>query len=342
MEKREGFIDKLRVAATCAVVMLHTVTGVMDATDMGMYPFEKKVFLVALDLVCWCVPMFLMISGYLFLNPEREIRMGRMLTKYCRRIVLALLLFGVPYALLEQIAVEKSFRWEMVGKGIGMVLRGESWSHMWYLYLILLLYLLTPALKWILVRVPRWTIYLLLAGLFTGSSLLLYLCKLCSLDWKFLPPDELIYFFYYICGYLFASGKKSGAAKAARGGKRFFTLALLLAAGMAGSRLWGKYQLQMAYNYPFTVLLSLLLFVAGKGFRPGVPAPFWKHASAISFAVYLVHPVFLNIAYKFMHITPLSFPIGLSLPFFFLGTLLLAAGAAWLLCRLPPLRKYVL
>ena len=50
MNERETFLDKLRVTATCAVVMLHTITGVMDHTDMSAYPMEKKVFLVA---VAW-------------------------------------------------------------------------------------------------------------------------------------------------------------------------------------------------------------------------------------------------------------------------------------------------
>ena len=34
MKQREVFPDILRTAATCAVVLLHTVTGVMDHTDM--------------------------------------------------------------------------------------------------------------------------------------------------------------------------------------------------------------------------------------------------------------------------------------------------------------------
>ena len=76
MKKREVFLDGLRVAATCAVVMLHTITGAMDITNMSEYPLEWKVFLAGLDLLCWCVPVFLMISGYLFLNPAREIGMG--------------------------------------------------------------------------------------------------------------------------------------------------------------------------------------------------------------------------------------------------------------------------
>ena len=147
MKERAVFLDKLRVAATCAVVLLHTVTGVMDHTDMGDYPVEKTVFLVLLDLICWCVPVFLMISGYLFLNPDRKITMGKMLCRYCRRIVSALFVFGVPYACLEQIATERCFRWHMIGNSFLMVLRGESWSHMWYLYRLLGLYLCMPLLS---------------------------------------------------------------------------------------------------------------------------------------------------------------------------------------------------
>lgn len=126
MKEREAFLDKMRVAATCAVVLLHTVTGVMDTTDMGPYPAEQKVFLAAMDLICWCVPVFLMISGYLFLAPEKNIRFGDMLRKHCRRMMLALFLFGVPYACLEQMMTERCFRPGMAWEAVLMVLRGRA------------------------------------------------------------------------------------------------------------------------------------------------------------------------------------------------------------------------
>lgn len=361
MREREAFLDKLRAAATCAVVMLHTVTGVMDHTDMNVYPWEKKVFLAVMDLVCWSVPVFLMISGYLFLSPSRKLTMGRMLVKYCRRIALALFGFGVPYACLELIMGEGRFCLGMVAEAFRMVLRGESWSHMWYLYLILVLYLLTPLIKKSLEVFPTPVLYGLLAVLFLGSSILPYLSRLTGLALPSLP-DFCIYFFYYIWGGLLAAGRR---------GRREWSpilaaAAMLLAAGMAGGRLTGRDTLQMAYNYPFTVLLSLLLFcsaAAGSPYDGGkeVSGTFpctsvtdspsmgekrrdaiWKQAAALSFGIYLVHPVFLNIAYKFFHITPLNFPLWLSLPVFFLLTLLLSALAAWVLRRIPPLRKYVL
>lgn len=360
MKEREVFLDKLRVMATCAVVLLHTITGVMDNTDMSFYPLENKVFLVALDLICWCVPVFLLISGYLFLNPAREIGMKQMLVKYCRRIVLALLLFGVPYACLEQVAVERSFRPEMIAEGFWMVLRGESWSHMWYLYLILLLYFLTPAMKWLLARIPRKLLYVLLAVLFVGCSVLPYVWKLLALENMPALPEGGIYFFYYMCGYLFVVKKRpagrfghgevscdagKGNEEGIAGGKAAGYLpvfASLLAAGMALSRLPGIYMVQMAYNYPFTVALSLLLFSWGQNDKTTKGSNLWGQVSAFGFTIYLVHPFYLNIAYKFLHITLLSFPIAVSLPLFFVYAVLLSAVTAWILRKIPPLREYVL
>lgn len=359
VKQRKNFLDILRVAATCAVVLLHTVTGVMDASDMSLFPVQRKVFLVAMDLVCWCVPVFLLISGYLFLNPGRSISFRTMVTKYCRRIVLALFLFGVPYACLEQVAAERSFHPKMIWEGFLMVLQGQSWSHMWYLYLIFFLYLLTPALRLILEKLSRGAVYLLLAVLFAGSSILPFIKGMFGPEWLPALPDWGIYFFYYICGYLFATGKRFGLQERKTGGagpegefqadggrmrpgkRSWLTATCVLALAMAVSRIAG-FSFQMAYNYPFTVVLALLLFTGGISAGKTKNTGFWENASALSFGVYLIHPVFLNIYYKFLHVTPLSFPIWLSLPLFFLGSLLPAAFAAWVLRKVPPLRKYVL
>lgn len=354
---REAFLDKLRVAATCAVVLLHTVTGVMDSADMSLYPTEYKIFQMILDLVCWSVPMFVIISGYLFLNPARQIGVGKMLKKYCRRIVLALFLFGVPYACMEQIALEGGFRWGMIGKAFVMVLKGQGWSHMWYLYLILILYLLTPALRYLLARIPRAVIWGAELVIFTGCSVLPWVSWVWGLELQPVLPDQVIYLFYYICGYLFVTGRQEGLF--GKGGRTLrkkgivmpgilLTGILLSAAGMVCSRLSGTYTVQMAYAYPFTALLALLLFGWGmtwpaqKEAQRTKAAGFWKQAAALSFTVYLVHPVFINVAYKALHVTPLSFAVGISLPLFFLGTLVLSAASAWILRRTAILRDYVL
>lgn len=338
---RNSFLDVLRVLATGAVVLLHCITGVMDTTDMSAFPLEKMVFLVTMDLITWCVPIFVMISGYLFLNPEKEVTFRKMVLKYCRRIILALFLFGVPYACLELMVLEGTFTTATVWRAVVMIMHGDGWSHMWYLYMILILYFLTPLLKKILKRIPDWGVYLIMALLLLGSSILTYLGKLFGAENIPHLPDEGIYFFYYICGYVIV--KKQFVIGTT--GRHLLGLgSTLLCIGMVISRLIGDYTVQMAYNYPFTVALSIMLFLliesCGEHFDKS--AKKWEKAGELCFAIYLVHPVYVNVLYKFLHVTPLSFSIYLSLPIFFMIILLLAGITAWVLRRIPGMKRYVL
>lgn len=336
----------LRVAAACAVVLLHTVGGVKDNTDMSRYPGAAQAFMVLIDLTGWCVPVFLLISGYLFLNPRKEIGMRRMLSKYCLRVLEALFVFGVPYAWLELLMTNRAFSPSMLWQGVAMVFQGKSWAHMWYLYLIFFLYLITPALKWTLKRIPLPFLWAFMAVLLLESSVLPFLQQLSLLPahlWAL--PGDSIYLFYYLAGYLFARRGESGRQGSAGALLLMGFLIAALASAMTYCRLFINGMPVMAYHYPPTVFVSLCLFEAAALWesRRGISAAaFWQGASGLCFGVYLIHPVFINIEYKLLHLTPLSFPIWLSVPGFFLWHLLLAFAGTWLLEKIPLFHRYVL
>ena len=84
---RKQFLDVLRVLATCAVVLMHVLTGATDVTDASIVPEYRSLLLSVMDLVTWCVPMFLLISGY-----RRRIRNGSLCCQ--RRIRVHLSLIG--------------------------------------------------------------------------------------------------------------------------------------------------------------------------------------------------------------------------------------------------------
>ena len=375
---RKQFLDVLRVLATCAVVLMHVLTGATDVTDASIVPEYRSLLLSVMDLVTWCVPIFLMISGYLFLNPERTLTYPVMIKKYCRRIALAILLFGVPYAASELVVAEKSFRIMMIPEALKMALTGHTWSHMWYLYLILFLYLITPLLKKVLQILPVWSVVAVMAVIFLGSSVAPFLNKVLDINSIPVLPDGGVYFLYYLCGYLFVvrevcvdkaessatSGKRESMeagdhtepARGRRIGNVWLIAAAVLIMGMILSRTLAGFSIQMAYNYPFTVLFAVLLFAAGwNGSIKKHRIP-WQEAGALSFAVYLVHPVYVNLLYKFVKITPFtvleqcgvqSVAAGqavliLLLAAYCLVVLALATATAWVLRKIPVLRKYVL
>lgn len=384
---RKQFLDVLRVLATCAVVLMHVLTGAIDVTDTSIVPEYRSLLLSVMDLVTWCVPIFLLISGYLFLNPKRILTYPVMIKKYCRRIALAILLFGVPYAASELVVTERTFRIMMIPEALKMTLTGHTWSHMWYLYLILFLYLITPLLKKVLQILPVWSVGTVMAVIFLGSSVAPFLNKVLYSNSIPVLPDGGVYFLYYLCGYLFAvrevcvdkaessgtsgKGMETGDTTEPVRGKRIGNVWLIAAAvlimGMILSRTLAGFSIQMAYNYPFTVLLAVLLFAAGwNGGQDGAASAArekdrihripWQEAGALSFAVYLVHPVYVNLLYKFVKITPFtvleqcgvqSVAAGqavliLLLAAFCLVVLALATATAWVLRKIPVLRKFVL
>jgi hypothetical protein len=394
---RKQFLDVLRVLATCAVVLMHVLTGATDVTDASIVPEYRSLLLSVMDLVTWCVPIFLLMSGYLFLNPERTLTYPVMIKKYCRRIALAILLFGVPYAASELVVAERTFRIRMIPEALKMTLTGHTWSHMWYLYLILFLYLITPLLKKVLRVLPVWGVAAVMAVIFLGSSVAPFLNKVLDVNSIPVLPDGGVYFLYYLCGYFFAvrevcvdKGRNAGGQMVESGSGRsagentewcgetqnvesrawnvWLTAAVaVLALEMILSRTLAGFSIQMAYNYPFTVLLAVLLFAAGwNGGGDGAALAArekdrihrisWQEAGALSFAVYLVHPVYVNLLYKFVKITPFtvleqcgvqSVAAGqavliLLLAAFCLVVLALATATAWVLRKIPVLRKYVL
>ena len=394
---RKQFLDVLRVLATCAVVLMHVLTGAIDVTDTSIVPEYRSLLLSVMDLVTWCVPIFLLISGYLFLNPERTLTYPVMIKKYCRRIALAILLFGVPYAASELVVTERTFRIMMIPEALKMTLTGHTWSHMWYLYLILFLYLITPLLKKVLRVLPVWGAAAVMAVIFLGSSVAPFLNKVLDVNSIPVLPDGGVYFLYYLCGYFFAlrevcvdKGRNAGSQMVEPGSGRragdntecdgetqnvesrawnvwLKAAVAVLAMGMILSRTLAGFSIQMAYNYPFTVLLAVLLFATGwNGGRDGAASAAreknrihripWQEAGALSFAVYLVHPVYVNLLYKFVKITPFtvleqcgvqSVAAGqvvliLLLAAFCLVVLALATATAWVLRKIPVLRKFVL
>ncbi len=346
------WLDVLRVLAACAVVMMHTLTGAVDIMNTAAYE-NGQLMLLIMDMVTWCVPVFLMISGYLFLHPEKEISFGKMVRKYCVRVVLALLIFGVLFACMELVLTERSFRIGMLWEGLLMVFTMGSWSHLWYLYLILLLYVLTPAIKWLLKRVPYWLVVLMLALLLIGSSGLPFINRFVEGAAFPILPDGSIYLFYYVFGYcLHREERKASASHMLVWG----VVIPVVLGEMVRYRMFRGGSLQMAYNYPLTVILSVGIMLFAMSLqqchrnkksleeRPvlNVIKKLISWMAGYSFTIYMIHPVFLNIFYKVLRVSPVDYPVMISLPVFFVVTLLCSVIGAWILHKITPLQKYVL
>ncbi|SFO21753.1 Acyltransferase family protein [Pseudobutyrivibrio sp. UC1225] len=95
--ERKVYCDYLRFFAVFAVCVLHVSAFNWACTDVNS--LEWQVFNFYESIVRWGVPIFLMISGTLFLN--REISIKKLFSKYIFRMVVAFVFWSLFYAFDE-------------------------------------------------------------------------------------------------------------------------------------------------------------------------------------------------------------------------------------------------
>ena len=95
------YADVLRIFAAIAVIILHTSSFDWYSTPVSSY--EWQMFNIYDSATRWCVPVFLMLSGMLFLNVEKPMPTSRIYLKYIPRILSALVFWGVFYGICNLI-----------------------------------------------------------------------------------------------------------------------------------------------------------------------------------------------------------------------------------------------
>ncbi len=133
------YIDLLRVISMIAVVILHTASAKINSIHIGGVDWQVLIFFDSATR--WCVPIFVMISGILFLNPKKEITIANIYKKYIPRLLIILFAWNFLYAIFSCF-IEHSFSIQMF---VSNFLLGPV--HMWFLYMIIGLYMLIPFLR---------------------------------------------------------------------------------------------------------------------------------------------------------------------------------------------------
>lgn len=144
MKQRQTELDILRFLATVAVIMTHVCGGTVDTTAVTE---PAWVFLNSCRaVVTWDVPVFVMISGRFFLDENRNISLRDIFGKYLKRLILAFAFWSAVY---QAYYVIHSAVTGWVHLNINGII--SEWItgayHLWYLYMLAGLYILTPFLR---------------------------------------------------------------------------------------------------------------------------------------------------------------------------------------------------
>jgi surface polysaccharide O-acyltransferase-like enzyme len=149
--ERTFYLDLLRILATLAVVFFHQ-TGVAENPDI---PWSKSFSLVCSGITRYSVPIFVMISGSLFLDNSRELSIKKLYTKNILRIVTSFFFWSAVYAIYHYTSPKLFLEALMTGR-----------YHMWFLYMIVGLYILVPLLRKITADKKITEYFLIIGGIF--------------------------------------------------------------------------------------------------------------------------------------------------------------------------------
>lgn len=196
--KRQTELDVLRLIATLAVIAIHSVKISASFTIAPLV---------------WCVPIFFMISGRFFLDPKRKITTANLFKKNILHIAMAFIFWSAVFTVYY--LVSGSFDGLSKFGILAEFIHGPY--HLWFIYALIGLYLLTPILRKITAddRTLTYTL-LLFAAVNIITEYLIYIPKIGSVAEEFISRLGLQtltgYMGYYLLGH-FIQAKKDAISK---------------------------------------------------------------------------------------------------------------------------------
>ena len=283
------------------VIIIHTSADVI--TEWGRFPDSWWWAANLYDsLVRGCVPVFVMLSGALLLGKQEDYK--SFFLKRFQRIAIPFAAWILIYLIWKKLFIQTDLTFpEAMSQAAG----DRVHFHLWFLYMITGLYLITPVIRIVTQHASRLDLSWFLALWFTVSSLLPFVEKAVPLlggpEINIALPIPSVEGFvgYFLLGHFLHRYSKPSWIIAAAG---FWLGSLLFCISGTFSftaRLHSYQKLfyenlapnVVLYTASFFVLLKHLKVTQGESFSP-LLKNLVLNLSRASFGIYLVHPIILE------------------------------------------------
>lgn len=349
MKKKIMYLDVARIAATFAVIAIHTATQGPFWNDFGKYTGfttpESHILIFFASISRWAVPVFCMISGALFLDPDRKVDTKKLYTKNILRMVISFVVWSALYLLLQPDIREQL---TLAGE-IKRFVRGNY--HMWFIYLIVGFYIAVPLIRKFTEDKKTALYFVGVSVVFTFiiPNLLLH----PKLDWASAATYKMFmylpigYTFYFIIGYLinkFGIKKWLKAIIYVLGPISFLATAYI---AVAQSQKTGVFFDQIGDYDSITVLFeSLFVITLIKDITEKIKfksrgEKFIGTLSKDTFGLYLLHAIVMRFFDTFCGINSMTFNPLISVPIVIIITFITGTIISHILNKIPIVNKYL-
>jgi len=299
---RVSGLDIGRILAIVLVVAQHLAGPLAQARGTT----STSVWLLGLAVQCvarFSVPLFIMISGALMLRPSDE-SVSEFYTRRFHRVAVPAVLWILIYYVLTYTYLGRTFRTPEVVIGL---LRGLPYNHLYFIYAILGLYVLTPLLRAVIRSLTPSQFDWFVGLAVVGVSLDMTIRVAVGLPWTHSALTWSIAFLgYYLLGYRLLGQRVSNReARLAVGLWLAGAAASLGLLVVISGTVVERFSALLANVFsPLVVLMAASAFLllprleswVSTHFRPlgrALPA-----LASLTFGVYLLHEVFVAVLYK--------------------------------------------
>jgi surface polysaccharide O-acyltransferase-like enzyme len=334
------WLDNSRIIAIFAVVFLHVAAGVVIGSDIG----TESWWIGNLydSLVRWCVPVFVMISGALLLDPSKKEDLRTFYLKRLSRILIPVLFWSAFFLLWA------TLKGTIKGEPLSIVdlakrlLSGKPYYHMWFLYMIITLYLFTPFFRKIITNSSRNEIATLVFFTFVLSAINALAGKLFLVDSKLFINWFLSYIPYFFLGYLVRTSESDYQSRILWG--IFVVSVILTAAGCYAVAIKEGLEAGLYfYSYLSITVIPMsisVMHLLKSWTKPIGSIGLTKKISALTLGVYLIHPIFIDMI-QYAGYGSLAFYPVVSIPAITFVVFSLSLSGAWVINKVPYLKRVI-
>jgi len=333
--------DIIRLFGAFAVVWLHS-------TDRGIYHYYHsgnwEIAIFYASLVRWAVPIFIMVSGALFLDLSKRIEIGKLWRKNITHIFLIFIFWSAIYTLYSGIS----------GKEFSDIFKNliQGPYHLWFLKLLIGLYIVVPILRTVLEgRMESYFILLSTIAVFVIPLILHFI------GYYSMPAQSVLEGFYsaldikMVSGYVgyFVLGHYLSHHQLKRHVIYSIYLLGILSVVMVCTLTYYE-TLRIGYPteaffsnlYAFTFLEATALFLFLTRLR--IPEKYHQlliNASGKTLGIYIIHVLVMEVVTKQWGIDEVSYNLVLYTPCYTVSIFCISFILISILTRLPLLKKFV-
>ena len=343
MEKKKNYnIEFLRFIATVGVIFVHVGICWISYYGNTASDIQNLTFSIVQHSCFWAVPVFMMITGSLMMN--KTVLTYKNAFKYFKRIAILLVLFGTVFSCMELYFKTGNLESSIFIEGIINMFTGNTWEHLWYLYMLLGIYLLLPALY--LLKLTPTNLHILTLLVVIINSILPSLHIKIGIDF----PVHPVYVGYFLLGYIINSNSINQWFNAHISDRICISILIITFIVMFTGQYYSTILHESlpldcsSYTSIFTLIQSVLIFhliiKRSSQFDVFCSNRLIMRFNRCSLGIYIIHMVWINVFIKVCHFDIMPYGILAIIPIG-LFIFLLSWLTTEILIKIPFLNKYL-